>query len=89
MRSSVDAQYWSFTAPVAGTYRIRLADQAVPYLLAAWYPGGSFSTYGSATDDRVRDVKLAAGARLEVSVQVVNGRYSAIQPYTVSVAPAN
>ncbi|MCF8543177.1 MAG: S8 family serine peptidase [Candidatus Nanopelagicales bacterium] len=84
MRSSADAHYWSFVAPAAGKYRVTLAEQAVPYRLSVWYPGGSSSTYGS-SGDRVKDVTLAAGALLVVSVQVVNGRHSTTAPYLLSV----
>ena len=85
MRSQTDVQYWGFTAPAAGTYTIRLSDQAVPYKLAYWAPGTSGSTYSSSTADRVKTLTLAAGAQVQLAVSVINGRVSLTEPYTLTV----
>lgn len=87
MRSATDTQFWAFTAPTTGTYEVRLSEQASPYRLSVSYPGGSTSSYSSSTGDRTRSVSLQAGARLVISVQVVNGNYSATNPYRISVTP--
>lgn len=88
MRSATDAQFWAFTAPVTGTYEVRLSEQAAPYRLSVSYPGGSTSSFSTSTGDRTRSVSLQAGARMVISVQVVNGAYSATAPYRISVTPA-
>lgn len=85
MRNTGDAQWWSFTAPAAGTYTVRLSDLPAAYRLSAYYPGGGRSTYSSSLSDRVITRTLSAGQRIVVSVAAVNANGNVNDPYRLSV----
>ena len=87
LANAADTHWWTFTAPRAGTYAVRLGELPSAYRLAIFYPGGSSSTSGSGTQDRVQNVQLTAGARMDIAISVGNGKAAPDRAYRVSVTP--
>jgi hypothetical protein len=87
LAGAADTHWWTFTAPTAGTYEVRLGDLPSAYRLAVSHPGGSTSTGSSSTQDRVRTMQLAAGARVHIAISVGYGTPTPDRAYRLSVTP--
>ena len=85
MRQSDDVQWWYLTAPVSGTYTVRLSDLPAAYRLAIFHPSGSRSVWSSNLNDRVITQDLVAGQRITVSVEARNSNGDLSNPYRLSV----
>ena len=87
LANAADVHWWTFNAPAAGSYEIRLGELPSAYRLAIYHPGGSTSTVTSGTQDRVRTVQLAAGARVDIAVSLGNGTAVPDRAYRLGVTP--
>ena len=85
MRSTTDAQWWSFTPTTSGTFQVLLGELPRNYGLAVYYPGGSSSATGSTTRDRTLTITAKAGQRVTIKVSVDTGGFAPTAPYRLTV----